>query len=799
MIYHPIRTFVLLSLLISAYSAFGQTAAVDVRQSGLREAVTVQRDARSIPYIEAKNDADLYFVQGFETAKDRLWQMDLLRRVARGESAEIFGKSTLEEDKRWRRFGFAAVAERSVAQLQPELKAALESYARGVNSYIATLGPKEFPVEFQILQYTPREWTPADSIMIGKILAEALSSTYAGDLVRESLRGFDPVKLADLNNKVTPLDVILFGKDTAVASKTVATEDSERTEFKKSGVSEIETTFLLDKNVDVLIAAIDWDLAVRESSLRRIGMYAEELAASNNWVVSGKRTADGRPILANDPHLLASAPGIWYKAHLSTPTMRVAGVTFPGVPGIVLGHNANIAWGATNVGPDVQDLYKITINDNGEYQTPNGWTAATVRKEEIKFRANPLSPATTTETLEVMETNHGPVIIDGGGVKYALKWTAFDPKNDDLSAFFYLNRANNWDDFKKALSTYGGAMQNFIFADVKGNIGWHTAGKVPLRRAGDGSLPYDAAGKDGDWVGTIPFAELPNLYNPPQGFIMTANQRIAGTDYKYPQLIRDFAAPWRARRLQDILSKDTKVTMDSTTAAQMDAFNIPLSMLAKEIVAMNAATVENLQLIKEWNGEMTSDSRAALLVNEILMCASSKIAEANKPVPAYMIRERVLQWAIAERSARWLPKEFADYGALLRSCSESSSGAFSKRFGSNQAKWVWGSMSAARFPHPLAAAPLIGGQFMTPNTPLSGSGQTPNVASHVSMRFIASPGNWDATRLVVPLGQSGDPRSANYKDQFESWSKGTPAIFPFTGEAVKQAAISSVTYSPEAN
>ncbi len=799
MFYNTIRTLVFFSFLILTFSVFGQTAAVDVRQAGLREVVSVQRDGRSIPYIEAKNDADLYFVQGFEMAKDRLWQMDLLRRVARGETAEIFGKTTLEEDKRWRRFGFARVAEASVAQLQPELRAALESYARGVNAYVATLGPKELPVEFQILQFTPREWTPADSIIIGKILAEALSSTYAGDLIRESLKDFDPVKLADLNNKVTPYDVILFGKDLATKS----TEMGNSADVSRSDATAVEHTdvelsevYKSKRSAASVVSLANADLDVRERSLRRIGMFAEELAASNNWVISGKRTADGKPILANDPHLQAAAPGIWYKAHLSTPNMRVAGVTFPGVPGIVIGHNANIAWGATNVGPDVQDLYKITLNDRSEYKTPSGWGAAKVRKQVIKFRSSPLSPATTIETIDVVETAHGPVIIDSGETKYALRWTAFDPQNDDLSAFFYLNRAKDWNDFKKALSTYGGAMQNFIFADVKGNIGWHTAGKVPIRRKGDGSLPYDATTNDGDWVGTIPFAELPNLYNPPQGFIMTANQRIAGTDYKYPQLIRDFAAPWRARRLHDILSNHAKVTMESTAAAQMDDLNIPLSMLAKEIVAMKAATDEDLKLMKDWDGRMTPDSRAALLVNEVRMCAANKMAEANKPAPAGMIRERVLHWAIAERSARWLPKEFADYAALLRSCNDASSAAFLKRYGADQSKWVWGRVSAARFPHALAAAPLIGGQFLTPNTPLSGSGQTPNVASYVSMRFIASPGNWDATRLVIPLGQSGDPRSIHYKDQFDAWSKGSPAVFPFSAEAVKQAALSSVQYSP---
>lgn len=801
-----IFAFVLLALFLlptTQNTAFAQTVGTETRLIGLSGSVTVRRDARSIPYIEASNDADLFFMQGYVTASDRLWQMDLLRRVARGATAEIFGRSTLEEDKRWRRFGFAGIAEESLKYLEPELKAALENYARGVNAYANSLDAKQLPVEFQILQYKPGDWTPADTIVIGKILADALSSTYSGDLMRDSLKNFDPAKLADLNNKVTPYDVILFGKDAATEPAKKLT--TERTESTENSITSSEDRRAASSNdpsgeansnnsVASVISVVENDLSIRERSLSRVGLYAEELAASNNWVVSGKRTADGKPILANDPHLWPTAPGIWYLSHLSTPTMRVSGVTFPGVPGIVLGHNEHIAWGATNVGPDVQDVYFEKVNDRSQYETPGGWKPLKFRSEDINVRTNPLNPATTVEDFTVSETANGPLIIETKARAVSLKWTAFDPKNLDFSAFYSLNRARNWDEFKKALSGYGGAMQNFVYADTNGNIGWYAAGKVPVRRKGDGSLPYDGSSKDGDWIGFVPFNELPNLYNPPEGFIMTANQRIAGTDYKHQQVIRDIAPPWRARRLYEILSKDTKVTMDSTTAAMMDAQNIPLSMLAKEIVLMKAAPDEQLKLISAWDGKMTPDSKAALLVNEIRSCAATKIADANKPAPVNAIRDRILYWAITERSARWLPAGFKDYGELLRGCHDSSVATFTTRYGADQEKWTWGRMSVASFPHSLAAAPLIGGQFATPKIPIAGSGQTPNVASFVSMKHIASPGDWDATRHVIPLGQSGDPKSPHFKDQFESWSTGKPAVFPFSKEAVARSTVSSVTY-----
>jgi penicillin G amidase len=748
---------------------FAQVSTKTLSVPGLKKSVTVRRDARSIPYIEASNDADLYFAQGFITASDRLWQMDLLRRVSRGELSEIFGKQVLEEDKRWRRYGFSKIAEESLTTLNPSLKTALENYSRGVNAYIATLDKDSLPPEFKILQYQPAPWKPTDTLCIGKILADGLSSTWRQDLVRASLQSLPKDKLADLTNNVTPYDVVLYGKDVS---------QIPNSKFQISNqVAVADETLKFAEN----------DSKIRESSLSRVGLYAEDLAASNNWVISGKRTADGKPILANDPHLQPAAPGIWYLTHLSTPDMRVSGVTFPGVPGIVLGHNADIAWGATNVGPDVQDLYKETFNDKGEYKTPNGWEKIVIRKEEIKVRSNPLSPVTETQVLDVEETGNGAIITDEIGQKFALKWTARDPKNQEFEAFFLMNRAKNWEDFQNALKTYGGASQNFVYADVKGNIGWYAAGKVPIRKTGEGALPYDGATTDGDWIGYIPFGELPHLYNPPEGFIVTANQRTVGTDYKYYGVMtRDAANPWRARRIYNLLKDNTKVTMDDVRDIQHDVYSNVYADLAGEIVKNQAASPETLTVLTTFDGKMTADSKAGLIVNEIRNCVANKIADDNK-VPSFVARERLLYWIIKDKTARWLPKSFANYNDLLKTCDAESriSLADPKRFGADESKWRWGNAFVANFQHPLAVVPLIGGQFVVKYTNVNGSGLTPNVGSYVSMRHIASPGNWDATRHVIPLGESGNPSSPFFKDQFEAWRTGTPAIFPFTKAAVE--------------
>jgi len=764
-------------LFLLCISSIAQVSPTKISVEGLKGEVTFRRDGRGIPYIEAKSDADLYFVQGYITASDRLWQMDVMRRLARGQLSEIFGEVRLEEDKRWRRFGFSGIVEKSLASVKPESRALLDSYARGVNAYIASLDEKSMPPEFTILQYKPTPWLATDTLIIGAILADALSSTWRLDLIKASLSGIDKQKLADLTDPVTPYDVVLFGKDSKQSAAV-------------SGLG-------IEPAADALAMA-ERDAVLRESSLTTVGLYAEGLAASNNWVISGKRTADGKAMLASDPHLSPTTPGIWHLVDLRTPTMHVAGVTVPGLPGVAIGHNESIAWGMTNVGPDVQDLYAETFNATGEYKTPTGWMKPIIRKETIKVRTNPLKTDTSEQTIEVMETRNGIVITEETGKKYALKWTARDHKNMDIDAFFLINRAKDWPSFKNALKAYTGPTQNFVYADVKGNIGWYAAGRIPIRKKGDGSLPYDGSTDEGDWLGNIPFEELPNLYNPPDGFIVTANQRIAGTDYKYQQMTRIYGSA-RARRIYDLLSKNKKVTMDDSRDIQHDVYNWPLVDFAKALVTEGTISDETLSVLKDWDGKMTPDSRGAVLASEISTCVVNKMADDNKSVPAFLIRGRVFDPAFCGKLTRWLPASFKNYGELYKACDSAVRNdlASSKTYGSDPSGWVWGKTFTSRFAHPLAAVPLIGGQFTTPNVAISGSNNTPNVGSSVSMRFITTPGNWDATRHVIPMGQSGNPRSPHFKDQFELWRTGNPAIFPFSKSVVEKASTNIVVMTPK--
>lgn len=799
------KTIILLVVLFAnVVFVFSQTAPLQIAPlqiEGLKAEVIVRRDHRSIPYIEAKDQSDLYFAQGYVTASDRMFQMDLMRRLARGQTAEIFGRAGLEEDKRWRKLGFTQICDESYKLLKPDVKNALDSYTRGVNAYIAALAvmpADKMPPEYRILQIKPREWLATDSLVIGKILSDALSNTWRQDLTQSLVNQLPRAKADMLSSKIMDQDVVLVGRDKIAPKMTL-------TEVTRERISENSSAPVSDE----ILAQADEILELRRTSLQRVGMYMEDQAASNNWVISGKLIADGKPMLANDPHLQPTAPGIWYMVHLTMTGAagnRVSGVTLPGAPGVTLGHNEHIAWGATNLGPDVQDLF---------IENAETLKSATTRTEKISVRKNPLGPATDQqiEELSVLETKNGVVYFEDGDKKYSFKWTARDPKNMELGAFYYLNYAKDWKGFNAALKQYGGATQNFIYADMAGNIGWHNAGAIPIRRKGDGSVPYDAGTTDGDWTGMIPYEELPQLYNPASGFIVTANQRVVGNDHKYFSVLsRDAATPWRARRITNLIlqlvNNGRKITMDNVRDIQMDVSNIALSEFVNEVIRLGGASPETLEAMKNWDSRMTYDATTSLIINEMRVVFAEKLAEANLVdkdgkrlgIPASLVRERVALTALETNDKNWLPKTYASYKDLLidsEKQAELNLNALAGRLKKERKDLVWGDYFVANFMHPLAAAPLIGGQFTVRPPGVNGSGQTPNVGASVSMRFIASPGNWDATRHVIPLGQSGDVSSPHFRDQFESWRTGKTEVFQFSKEAVERSTSVVMTMTPK--
>jgi penicillin amidase len=769
-----------------------------IQINGLKDRVTIRRDERGIPYVEAQNDEDLYFGQGYATAADRLWQMDLFRRTARGELAEILGAGpnnfVLEQDKLHRTYGFAQAAEAEFATTSPRARAVLEAYARGVNAYASSLDPKSMPPEFQILNYSFRPWTPADTFVVVKIFFEALSDTWRLDVMRQALSVLPAEKRADFLPAISPMDVLVVGKDTQSKAKTA--------QMKRAAVSP-QTLEKLAQNQAVAAAALD-----------RIGFHTDALAASNNWVVSGRRTVSGKPLLANDPHLRPTAPSIWYMIHLSAPGMRAAGVGTAGIPGVILGHNDRIAWGFTNVGPDVQDLYveKFDPENAKRYQTPSGWQDAVVRREEIKVRKGFVGSEHNIVTHEVTVTRHGPIIFEGDGKRYALRWTALDPSKNNADLSYALNRARNWKEFNTALESFTAPTQNIVYADVDGHIGYHAAGVVPIRKSGDGSVPYDGATDAGEWSSYIPISKLPALFDPPSGIIVTANQRIVGTDYPY-FLTHSWAQPYRARRILDLLSEKPKLTADDFRRILGDVYSIAgvsftreaVKLLKPKLTPADDKLRATLEAFEKWDGRMNAESTAALLAAQIRLAFRSKIVAANLGPEL----SKNFQWSnfdttldriLKEQPAAWLPKEFSSYADLLRACHDEAISNLTRILGADETKWTWGDFAKARFQHPLGSAPLIGGQFTIPPFPQNGTGgllgATVNVGAAVSMRLIADPGDWDKTQQGIALGESGSPKSPHWNDQLADWRAVTPREFPFTQPAVLKATKETLVLEP---
>ena len=786
---------------VDTYSQSTQPAATSsVQLKGLKDRVTIRRDERGIPYIEAKNNADLYFAQGYATAQDRLWQMDLFRRNARGELSEILPKTpnspALDQDKLHRTFGFSQVVEQEVAQASPESRALLEAYAAGVNAYISSLGPKTLPPEFQLLGYSPKPWTTADSLIVVKIFFESLSNTWRLDLMREAMAGLPAEKRAALMPEISPLDVLVVGTD----GKPKA---NSRIARHKSALS----TEALDE--------LSREEAIEREALAQLGFYAEGLAASNNWVVSGAHTVSGKPLLANDPHLAPSTPSIWHMVHLTAPGVRVAGVTAPGLPGVIIGHNDRIAWGFTNVGPDVQDVYleKFDANSPQKYQTPTGLQDAKIRHEEIKVRKGLGDLSADVVTLDVTETRHGPIVFERDGKRYALKWTALDPTKNKPDTAFHLNRARNWKEFSKALESFTAPTQNIVYADIDGHIGYHAGGIIPIRKSGDGSLPYDGSTDEGEWTSYIPIDKLPQVYDPPSGIIVTANQRIVGTDYPY-FLTHSWAQPYRARRIFDLLSQTPKLSANDFRRIQGDVYSIAgvlftqtaVKTLKPALTPNDQKLSDTLKAFESWDGLVKAESRVAPVAAQMRIAFRSRILTAalgDELVRTYQWSnfDTTLDRIIKEQPLEWLPKGMNSYADLFRASYDDAVKSLNRVIGEDDSKWTWGELAKVRFPHPLANAPLIGSVYTITPFPQNGTGgllgATVNVGSAVSMRLIADASNWDLTQHGINVGESGVPSNPHWKDQLDDWKAVTPRVFPFTESAVASATKETLVLEPQ--
>jgi penicillin amidase len=757
------------------------------RLTGLEAPATIRRDARGVPHIQAASTLDAVRAQGFATAQDRLWQMDLLRRRAQGELAEAFGEGALRADREARTLGLGHAARAALEALDPDSQALLEAYAAGVSAYIAS-HRSEPPLEFRLLRYEPRPWEAADSIAVGKLLALDLAQGWEAEAFRAAVGDTLPAEVQDLLfPTVFPDDRILFGDDSTPMGKGPSGARSGIDSRGARGGSQGGAT-------------------------QHPPAYDDHGHGSNNWVVSGAHTATGKPLLANDPHLGLGVPSIWTAVHLTAPDLDVAGVTLPGAPGVILGRNRHVAWGCTNVHDDSADLYVEEFDGHDRYKVPGGWETVTVREEPIRVRDGPLSTTHHTVTHRVRVTRHGP-LVEIRGRLYALRWTSLD-ETPELTAFLLMDRASNWEEFQEALRRFPGPSQNFVYADVDGRIAWYSAGRLPIRRSGDGSRPYPGASADGDWTGYVPFESLPHLVDPPSGRIVTANNRLVGADYPFV-VTRGGIGPWRAAAIFRALEAREGWTADDMVRLQGERLSLPHLDLARALVdAAGRHRGDRLwdEVAREmsgWDGRMQPDSRAAALAMATFRSLGDRVIgpRVGKVAAAEGLRRRsvAVHRLIRERPPAFIPAGDAGWDEILGGAWQDAIAELTQSLGPDRARWRWGAMNRMAVHHPLSRVVARLSLLLDPPvTEMGGASTTPNVLNITptgtiegpSMRFVADLSDPDGIRLVNFMGQSGHPASPHYADQFQAWVNVETPRLPFTPAAVARETRHTLTLVP---
>ncbi len=760
--------------------------------TGLVAPVTVTRDGHGVPTIEAAEMADLFFAQGYVTAQDRLWQMDVIRRAGSGELSEIIGPDTLRLDREQRILGLREAAKKSLMMLSPRDRSFFEAYARGVNAYIDAHA-QHLPIEFYLLHYEPKPWTPVDSLVVGSQMVKDLNYHYFFDaLAREKI-------LAKLGPELT--GDLYVNHSWHDRPPTVMREDLSAPDSNGSGDQD-------DDDEDD-----SPDNAVTQQH-RDPGRLPEvPVIGSNDWVISGAHTVTGKPLLSNDMHLAHQMPSLWYEAHLHSGAFDVAGVTLPGVPYVVVGHNQRIAWGFTNVGPTVTDVYIENFNAAGAYQTPSGWVQPDHRQEIIHVKGQ------RDEIVDVRTTRHGPIItniVPGESRPLALRWTLYDGIH---MPFFDVNSAQNWDEFQKAFSQLDAPGQNVVYADVDGNIGYHATGKVPVRAAGDGSLPVSGTDDAHEWTSFIPFDKLPSVYNPPSGIIATANGRITPDDYPN-SISMEWEAPWRTARIYHVLESGRQFTPADMLALQTDVHSESDLFAAERFVyAIDHATKSSVRvkqaadLMRSWDGLMQASSAAPTITENAIgeltrlllepKLGSAPANSASDGVPnwksySWEMRSVWLENILLHRPKRWLPEKYANYDELLTAAVDAA--VSQPDAPKDLTTWHWGAFNAVEIQHPILGRIPILRNWTGPGVQeQSGSGYTVKAVSRhhgPSERFTANLADLDHSTLNVVTGQGGNFLSPHYIDQWKNWYEGTTLTLPFSEQAVQATKAHQLILAP---
>ncbi|MDH7488246.1 MAG: penicillin acylase family protein [Anaerolineae bacterium] len=757
---------------------------------GLQAEVRVLRDEWGIPHIYAQNNHDLFFAQGYVHAQDRMWQMEFWRRIGMGRLSEILGKSALDSDKFLRTVGFARVAEEELRRMDPMTRNILQAYADGVTAYIQQHKGR-LGIEFTLLgltgvKFDPEPWSPVHSLTWAKVMAYDLGGNMDSEIMRAVL-------------------LKKFGTD-AVQQLLPAYRPDHPV---------IVPTGVAWQDVDTSLLAV-LDEVNRFAGREVLG------TGSNNWVIAGSKTTTGAPLLANDPHLAIQMPSIWYEIGLHGGDFDVVGSSFPGAPGVIIGHNRYIAWGVTNLGPDTQDLFVERINPNNpnQYEFQGEWRDMQVIQEEIRV-AGQSEPV----KLTVRITHHGPIVNDVMGplpTGTALRWTALEP-NTLFQAVVKLDLARNWDEFRNALREWDIAGQNFVYADVQGNIGYQSTGKWPIRAHGDGLMPVPGHTGEYDWLGYVPFEEMPYLFNPSQGFVVTANHAVV--DEKYPYLVSlEWSSGYRAARITQLIQAKAKLSAEDIQAIQADT----LALGAKEILPyfLNLKPQAHelrqaLEILKGWDYRFDKDSAGAAIFGAVVLhlVRDAYLDEMGASIfKQYFASSSMTTVAIAKGledpnwpwfdDKRTAQVETRD-DILLRALKDAVDD-LTKRLGPDMPRWKWGSVHTATFRNQSLGksgiAPIEALLNRGP-VPVNGAGEVVNntpfnimrpyeVSVLPSYRQIIDLADFTRSLSMHTTGQSGHTYHKRYDDMILYWRDVKYHPMLWTREQVERAAVATLVLIP---
>ena len=710
------------------------------RIPGLSGPVEISFDSDGIPRIHAANQLDAAAALGFVHARDRMFQMELMRRNAAGRLSEIAGPVTLPLDRLMRTLGLRQSALADYATLPDHVKRMLQAYANGVNAWIALRGRFAAP-EFLLLG-PPEPWQPVDTLLWAKTMGLWLSMNWRQELSRQALAGRVPQTLIDQLWPPQPGG----HPEAALARPTRFAEAAERLE---AVLPRFPSPFTLPDS------------------------------ASNEWAVDGRHTATGAPLLAGDPHLQFSFPGIWYLARIDTPDGKLVGATAPGVPGVVLGHNGHIAWTFTTTGADVQDVFIETPAGPGAYQTPDGPRPFTVREERIKVRGQP------DQTLRVRETRHGPLISDllpGKNPLMAVQMANLAPGDTAAEGLFALNRARTVAEAGKAAALVTSPVQNLLVADRQ-QIGLFVTGRVPIRRAGDGAEPAPGDGSH-DWVGWASGDQLPHHVDPASGRLINANERIAPPDFPV-FLGRDWFGDWRARRIRQMLAATDRHTAADFARMQVDvrssfAQQVLPALLAVTPSEPGGASGKALALLRDWDGTMAMDAPQPLIFNAWMDRFNALVLHnAGIPLRDSGPQADFVAFVLSPDGAHWCN---GDCTTLLRTALDTAVKALSGRFGADPAAWRWGEAHQTVFAHPMLRAIPILGPLTTITIPSPGDDTTVDCGTPVPDQFQSVHGpsyrgvydlaDLDRSLFMLAPGQSGNPLSRHSRNFVRRWRDG---------------------------